>query len=282
MTKIKILWNYLVGLAGVAALTSTLVFPLTTSAGEILYGATGSQGVTSVLYQIDKTTGAGTAIGSIGFNVSGIAFDPTSGILYGLSGNADAGPAELVTINTTTGAGTLVGTVTGAVTDAFPDITFDAAGNLYAWTENGDRLVKIDKATAAVTFVGPPVGSGRTGLAFSHAGILYLEVSGSLRIIDPVTGALVTTISGLGPNVGVGMDFDRERRPLRPRTARVGGHRRPQSSDGQHRQRRYHHYRRHGVGLGCACFRDRHSNGTYPCLPPRVRPQCKSGRTVSR
>jgi PKD repeat protein len=181
--------------------------------GATLYGATGAAGTLSVLYTIDKTTGVGTAIGPIGFNVSGIAFDPITGILYGLSGRREAGPAELITIDTTTGAGTLVGTVTdpvrGFLTEAFPDITFDAAGQLYAWSELCDCLVKINKATAAVTFAGPFVPSATTGLAFSHAGRLFMLQAGSvLHTIDPVTGASIHSLVYSGTNMGVGMDFD--------------------------------------------------------------------------
>jgi len=204
---VRKLKHYMIGLVGVATLASALLFPLTTAAA-FLYGATGSGGVLSDLYTINTSTGAGTFIGRIGFNVSGIAFDPTTGRLYGLSGGAETGAAELITINTTTGAGTLVGTVTGPVTDRFPDITFDAAGSLYAWTEERDALVRIDKTTAAVTFLGPTLGSAVTGLAFSNAGRLFREVAGTLSTIDPITGALVSTIGSAGRLVGLGMDFD--------------------------------------------------------------------------
>lgn len=178
------------------------------SHASILFGATGSGGGTSSLYTINTSTGAGTLIGSIGFNVSGISFDPTTGILYGLSGLRGAGPATLVTINTATGAGTLVGLVTGPVNDGFPDISFDSAGNLFAWTETNDSLVRINKATAAVTFVGPSIGSAITGLAFDNSGVLYREVGGALTTINPVTGALISTIGGVPRQVGMGMDFN--------------------------------------------------------------------------
>jgi len=208
MKRRRTLGNFLGGLAAVVASAFTLIFPLAASAGSTLYGATGSGGVLSVLYTIDKATGAGTAIGPIGFNVSGIAFDPTTGILYGLSGNREAGAPELITINPTTGAGTLVGTVT-AIPGGYADITFDAAGQLYGFNEPGcDCLVRIDKATAAVTFVGPTTPSATSGLAFSNAGTLYLDGVGSLRILDPVTGAVTSTISPFSRPVAMGMDFD--------------------------------------------------------------------------
>jgi len=55
---------------------------------------------------IDPTTGAATSVGSTGLrNPTGLAFDPTSGTLFGV----DNTTGELVTIDPTTGAATVVG-----------------------------------------------------------------------------------------------------------------------------------------------------------------------------
>src|SRR5262245_33826610 len=74
--------------------------------GSVYLGADGQ----STLYTISPTTGAGTAIGPIGFQAVGsLAFAP-NGTLYGIV-NTDfggRGNAQLLTINTTTGAGTVV------------------------------------------------------------------------------------------------------------------------------------------------------------------------------
>jgi hypothetical protein len=65
-----------------------------------------------LLYKIDKTTGAATSIGPIGFDANfaqGLEFDMTSGILYMAAYNATAHIGELRTVNLLTGATTLIG-----------------------------------------------------------------------------------------------------------------------------------------------------------------------------
>lgn len=74
------------------------------------------------LVRIDPATGAGTVIGSIGFDADyaqGMDFEPVSGILYLAAYNATAGRGELRIADTTTGSSTLVGAFPdGAETDA--------------------------------------------------------------------------------------------------------------------------------------------------------------------
>jgi photosystem II stability/assembly factor-like uncharacterized protein len=68
----------------------------------------------SRFFSINKTTGAGTLIGSMGFIgrfAQDMDFDPETGILYAAAYNFGASPAtgELRTINISTGASTLIG-----------------------------------------------------------------------------------------------------------------------------------------------------------------------------
>ena len=104
---------------------------------------------------MDTVTGATTSIGPIGFAVTGLAVDPISGTLYGSTSSlSPISPHSIITINTTTGAGTLVGSV-GLDDEEVADLTFDAAGNLFGWTEMyTDDLVRIDTATGTATPVG--------------------------------------------------------------------------------------------------------------------------------
>jgi len=90
----------ILGLLAVGLLTG----PMAALAVPVLYGTLGTGSDISTLVQIDVTTGAVTVIGSVGHAVNGLAWDATTGTLYG-SARADAG---LLTINTTTGAGSLV------------------------------------------------------------------------------------------------------------------------------------------------------------------------------
>jgi hypothetical protein len=66
---------------------------------------------TNNLVCMNLTTGAATTIGPTGRNFSdgGIDFDPATGVLWGVLDTAP--PSEIITINPTTGAATLVGTV---------------------------------------------------------------------------------------------------------------------------------------------------------------------------
>src|SRR5438067_300806 len=93
------------------------------------------------LYRIDPSTGTGTLIGDIGVAVTGLAVAPGTGalVLYGstavINDSSTIPAGSLVTINTTTGAATLVGSfgLTGRATLA--DLSFDpGTGVLYGWS----------------------------------------------------------------------------------------------------------------------------------------------------
>jgi len=65
----------------------------------------GVDGTTDQLLTIDPATGAGAAVGRLGFvGVTGISFDP-NGNLFGVDGTTD----QLLTIDPATGAGAAVG-----------------------------------------------------------------------------------------------------------------------------------------------------------------------------
>src|SRR5438874_252654 len=66
-----------------------------TQAQSIIYAATGSNGIAGSVYTIDATTGAtlttsvlhvGTSGGAL-IGLTGMAFDPTNGLLYGVTAN---------------------------------------------------------------------------------------------------------------------------------------------------------------------------------------------------
>ena len=184
-----------------ASCCALLAYASLASAQETLYGADGADfNEATHLYRLDPSTGAVLQnIGPIGFQVSGLAQDPSTGTLYGATGNSGI-EGTLITINKTTGAGTFV----GDAGDGTPisDITFTPDGTLFGWLARPDHdLVRIDKATGVGTVVGD---SGLTfteggGLASDAAGTLFLstqEDDGPLRTVDPNTGA-VTTVATL-------------------------------------------------------------------------------------
>src|SRR5687768_14476372 len=153
----------------------------------IIYAATAA-GAPGQLYTLDPSTGAmATNVGplndALGTNypITGLAFHPTSGLLYGSTGNSpDATAARLVVINPATAQVTLIGEFNAGNegrASTMADIGFDPAGNLYGvGSVGGPQLYSIDITTGQATLVG--VGTGITstsggGLAFNSAGVAY-------------------------------------------------------------------------------------------------------------
>src|SRR5690348_15656458 len=168
------------------------------SAAPVLFGATGASDTDTLpasnLYTLNPGTGAATSIGSIGKAITGLAFDDTTITLYGVTAGVslDGTERQLLKINTATGASTVVGSLG---TNEIEDIAFNGKGELFGWNETGDDLVKIDKATGAVTKAGE-AGLGVTfgnGLAFNPQGQLFGFLDGDFGHVfrvDPGTGAV--------------------------------------------------------------------------------------------
>jgi hypothetical protein len=188
--------------AWLAALAIAVITLLAASAplaraggGQVLYGADGAGGNPSNLYTLDPATGAVVStVGPIGFAVTGLAVHPTTGILYGTTGNASpASPGFLITIDTTTGAGTPIGDLVPA-SETAADITFGADGTLYGWLEAGtDDLITIDLLTGAATVIGDSgLSTAGAGLA-GNANPVFMAGEGDadcVSLIDTGTGAV--------------------------------------------------------------------------------------------
>ena len=187
----------------------------------VLYGAaySGPDGL-STFYSVDATTGAATAIGAIGFQrVSGMDFDPDTGLLYAVGERNDGSNlAVLLTIDLGTGAGTEVAVLNGGAQhsfgDAYSDISFRSDGTLFAYLESADGLGTIDVSTGALTELGSTgVGCCGNGIAFSTGGALYHANDFELSLLDQLTGAatplqtLDFPIGQVFPRVNA-MDFD--------------------------------------------------------------------------
>ena len=155
-------------------------------ANGVWYGS--EYGTSSQIWTIDENTGTMTAIGFAGIDIHGMAYDPSTGILYGSS------PTALYTINMATGAGTLIGTfnIGGELVIA---IACDEVGNMYAHDIVTDAIYTVNTATGQATLIGP------TGLSCNYAqdmaydmenGILYLSAytsQGELYTCNVATGA---------------------------------------------------------------------------------------------
>lgn len=154
-------------------------------------------------WQVDTTTGAGTHIGTGSVDITGIAYNPTTGTIYA------AGATDLYTLDPLTGALSYVGNygIAGSVviTAAYSNLT----NTLYAVDLVSDGLYTINTATGAATLV------GTLGLGLNYAqdmsfnqndGLLYLAgytTTGSLYWVDTNTGAA----SLIGPFQG-GWEID--------------------------------------------------------------------------
>ncbi len=172
----------------------------------VLYAATAA-GATGQLYTLNPATGA--MLQNIGllndvtgtnYPISGLAFHPTTGVLYGSTGNNPAATAaRLVTINPATGLVTVVGSFNAGPTNSsgtpatMGDLAFDSAGNLFGvGTIGGPQLYSINIATAQATVIG---GTGLTsttggGLAISPGGVIYGTPTASrYGTYDGITGA---------------------------------------------------------------------------------------------
>jgi hypothetical protein len=138
--------------------------------GSSLYGTmmTGGGGA-SQLRTLDPSNGMSTLIGATGRGpISGLAYDDTNAVMYGITGGAFGGSSDLVTINLTTGVATTVGSVgfNGGSLEFGPD------GNLYGGsTGNTGNLYRINKTTGASTLV------GATG---------FINVTGLTMVLAPV------------------------------------------------------------------------------------------------
>ncbi len=120
---------------------------------EVLYGVDGSidsdddvNSMLANLYILDKESGTKIyTIGPVGFDLLGLAYNPVTKILYGSTNE------NIVTINTETGAGSLVGNIQvsdgvgGFSSITIYDIAFSYDGTLYAWSKDiGGFLFTID------------------------------------------------------------------------------------------------------------------------------------------
>lgn len=178
--------------------------------GDIV-GAT-SQQVKSFL----NTPGTLTNVGSpTARNLFGGAINQTTGVYYGAEYIA-AGSANLVTVDTTTGAYTTVGPMSGLTSGhTITGIAWDKTTNtMYGLSTNGTTgtLYTCNLSTGALTTIGSTTGSTLPiDLAINNSGIIYSCDIGTdvLQTLNKTTGA-ATTVGPLGVDINFaqGMCFD--------------------------------------------------------------------------
>jgi hypothetical protein len=171
--------------------------------GGILYGADGAANNPNchlfILNPMDGTVIKD--IGPIGFAVTGLAFEPHTGILYGATGGFSPSPPRrtIITIDPNTGVGTLVGAEGSG--GPLADITFTSDATLYGWGEGTDDLYTVDKSTGVATRVAESnFCSFGSGISANSSDVLYFGGDcggpghGHLATVDRFTGQVT-----LGP-----------------------------------------------------------------------------------
>jgi hypothetical protein len=193
-----------------------------------LYGATASGGP-GELYILNPADGSAVQnvgplndVTGLNYPMTGLAFHPTTGLLYGSTGNNPAATAgRFVTINPATAQVTFIGPFNaGPVNDSgtpatMTDLAFDSAGNLYGvGSIGGPQLYSINIATGQATVIGNSGIASTTGggLAISSGGVFYATPTASrFGTYDTTTGVYTNIAAPNRPgNAGAfaALDFD--------------------------------------------------------------------------
>jgi hypothetical protein len=192
---------------------------------QTLYVATGSNGVASTLYSVNPATGASTSIGSVTISgnpigLTGLAFHPSTNVLYGVTTNPSGGITTnrncLVTINPANASATLVGPLlVGGLGRNISDIAFSATGTLYGWansaTAGASELATINLTTGGVTIINSDyAGSTKGGgLAFTtaDADVLYMSPATSSETLWKINRSTGAATPGPTMNAGFPNNF---------------------------------------------------------------------------
>ncbi|MBL0109011.1 MAG: T9SS type A sorting domain-containing protein [Ignavibacteria bacterium] len=154
--------------------------------------------------------------GALATNLFGGAINAATGVYYGAEYIA-AGSANLVRIDTSTGARTAIGPMSGLSSGhTITGLSWDkTTSTMYALSTNGTTgtLYTCNLTTGALTSVGSTTGSALPiDLAINNAGIIYSVDIGNpdrLTTLNKTTGAATTVANlSLDLNFAQGMAFD--------------------------------------------------------------------------
>lgn len=209
------LYNVSTSTAGLTLIGSTGISgigEIEFSPGGTLYGFTVGGG--STLYTINPTTAVATSVGPLGLPFvfeGGLAFSP-SGTAYATNGDSADNP-QLLTINLTTGAATVVGTISGGAHD-IDGLAYRSDGKLIGLDRVTNSLLLIDPTTAAAsTLAAVPATVGAVGGMTIQNGVGYYNTGGpgatipgsnELYSFDLTTGAS-TLIGSFSSITGTGI-----------------------------------------------------------------------------
>jgi hypothetical protein len=139
-----------------------------------LFGTYGFGG-DEYLYSIDVASGTATQIGSLGgYQIGGLAFDPSTNVLYGAAYTEPPGEAALLTIDTSSGMTTLIGP-----TQPLQGIAFDPMTGILYGVDNGigtAGLYEVEKTTGQTNLVGTFSLGNALGLEF----VTYIPIPSAI------------------------------------------------------------------------------------------------------
>jgi len=173
-------------------------------AASQLIGAShqGESAPQSTLYSINPDTGAGVAIGLIGFDrCNGLVHHAPSGQVVAVCDDPITQDETLVEINVVTGQGTAIGLTGDILADLFFHQDITICPNQVIFGHNGievsfGQLTTINRITGQATNIGDTsIGflSGH-GLACSFDSTLFLSVEDEFHTLNSVTGASLSSI----------------------------------------------------------------------------------------
>ena len=205
------------------ALLALLVVSAPSADAAVMFASTAA-GSPGELYRIDSTNGA--VIQDVGplndalstnYPITGLAFHPVTGVLYGSTGNAGAAAtqARLVTIDPVTALVTVIGSYNAGPVNSsgdpstMADIAFNLAGQLFGVASiGGPNLYSINTATGQATLVGPngvSISTTGGGLAISPTNAFFGTPTASrFGTYDSTTGAYTNIANPAKPTGGGG------------------------------------------------------------------------------
>jgi DNA-binding beta-propeller fold protein YncE len=200
------------------------LLPRVSWAQVILYGCTASLTATPAtarLVDINPMTGLASNPRDIGIGfMAGIAVQPLTGQLFGLTSFASTPANSLVRIDPMTGIPVVVGT-TGFSTIVEGDLAFSpVSGFLYGLQEVGSTanlrmLFRIDPLTGTATAVGNlPIMADYSAMSFDSTGSLFVIDTGFstnsvlLRIDENSGNILDTKMLNVNLGAATGLTFD--------------------------------------------------------------------------
>jgi hypothetical protein len=165
-------------------------------AGLLLYAATGFAGSTGELYILNPVDGSViTDVGPLNdsdgnnYGLTGLRYDPSRRLLFGITGSSPTAPNSLVVVNPINASVTYIG---GPLGSRLSDIAIDPFTYImYAVSGSSQYFYTVNKVTGIATRTGnttlPPQRGG--GFTADASGVLYGTNDRTLYTYDKITGA---------------------------------------------------------------------------------------------